>query len=84
MIAILFERFCFLKQHYYLLLSSIPRIYNPALKIFKIYVSTAVDSNNDEDEMDYLSASGGDADWWFFGETTNWIKISLNYIIGLN
>ena len=26
----------------------------------------------------------GEADWWFFGETTTWIKISLNYIMGLN
>ena len=33
-------------------------------KMFKIYVSTAVDSNSDEDEMDYLSEiSGGEADW---------------------
>ena len=35
-----------------------------ALKMFKIYDSTAVDSNNDEDEMDYSSEiSGGEADW---------------------
>ena len=34
------------------------------LKIFKIYDSAAVNSNDDEDEMDYLSeSSGGEADW---------------------
>ena len=32
--------------------------------MFKIYDSTSVDSNNGEDEMDYLSEiSGGEADW---------------------
>ena len=32
--------------------------------MFKTYDSTAVDSINDEDEMDYLSeVSGGEADW---------------------
>ena len=32
--------------------------------MFKIYNLTAVDSNNDEDEMDYSSEiSGGEADW---------------------
>ena len=31
--------------------------------MFKMYDSTAVDSNNDEDEMDYLSEiSGSEAD----------------------
>ena len=35
-----------------------------AVKMFKIYDSTTVDSNNDEDGMDYLSeSSGGEADW---------------------
>ena len=39
-------------------------IYYAALKMFKIYGSTAVDSNNDEDEMDYSSEiSDGEADW---------------------
>ena len=39
-------------------------IYYAVLKMFKIYNLTAVDSNNDEDEMDYLSEiSGGEADW---------------------
>ena len=40
--------------HYCVLLLSIHRIYYAATKMFKIYGSTAVDSNNDEDEMDYL------------------------------
>ena len=32
--------------------------------MFKIYDSTTVDSNDDEDKMDYLSEStGGEADW---------------------
>ena len=32
--------------------------------MFKIYNSTAVDSNDDEDEIKYLSeSSGGEADW---------------------
>ena len=39
-------------------------IYYAALKMFKIYDSTAVDSNNDEDQMDYSSEIFGDeADW---------------------
>ena len=40
-------------------------IYYTALKMFKIYDTTAVDSNSDEDdEMDYSSEiSGGEADW---------------------
>ena len=34
------------------------------LKVFKIYDSTIVDSNDDEDEVDYLcESSGGEADW---------------------
>ena len=34
-----------------------------AVKMFKIYDSTAVGSNDDEDKMDYLSeSSGGGAD----------------------
>ena len=36
------------------------RIYYAALKMFKIYDSNAVDSNNDED--DYLSGSSGGED----------------------
>ena len=64
MIAILLKRFCFLKLHYYLLQWSIHRIYYAALKMFKIFDSTAVDSNDDEDEMDYLpESSGGETDW---------------------
>ena len=32
--------------------------------MFKIFDSTAVDSNDDEDEMKYLSeSSGGETDW---------------------
>ena len=46
MTALLFKRFCILRLHYYLLLWSIHRIY---------YDSRAVDSKDDEDEMDYLS-----------------------------
>ena len=44
----------FVRPHYYLLLWSIHRIYYAALKMFKIYDSTDVDSNN-ENEIDYLS-----------------------------
>ena len=59
--AILFKRFCFSRNYYYLSLWSIHRIYYAEL--FKIYDSIAVDSNDDEDEMDYLSESfGGKAD----------------------
>ena len=48
-----------------------------ALKMFKIYDSTAVDPSDDEDNMDYLSeSSGGEADWRFFGEASNVIKVS--------
>ena len=62
MIAILFRRFRLLRLHYYVLLSSIHRIYYVAIKILK-YDSTAVDFNADEYEMDYLSeSSGGKAD----------------------
>ena len=61
MIAILFNRFYFVRLHYHLLLW---RIYYAAPKRFKIYDSTAVDSSDDEDEMDYLSEnSGSEADW---------------------
>ena len=49
MIAILFNRFYFLRLHYHLLLW---RIYYAAPKRFKIYDSTAVDSSDDEDEID--------------------------------
>ena len=35
-----------------------------AVKMFKIYDPTAIDSNDDENEMDYLSeSSGGEVDW---------------------
>ena len=35
-----------------------------SVKMFKIYDSTAVNSSDDEDRMDYLSeSSGGEADW---------------------
>ena len=35
-----------------------------AVKMFKIYDSATVDSNNDDDGMDYLSeSSGGESDW---------------------
>ena len=55
------------------------------LKMFKICDSAAVDSSVDEDEMDYLSeSSGGEAGWQFFGEASNFIKISLDYTMGLN
>ena len=53
--------------------------------MFEIFESTAVDSSDNEDEMDYLcKISGGEANWRFSGETTNCIKVSLNYIIRLN
>ena len=85
MIAILFKRFCFSRLHYYLLLWSIHTIYYAPLKLFEIYDSTTVDSSDDEDEMDYLiESSGGKVNWQFFGETTNCIKISLDYVMGLN
>ena len=61
MIAILFNRFYFVRLHYHLLLW---RIYHAAPKRFKIYDSTAVNSSDDEDEIDYLSEnSGSEADW---------------------
>ena len=41
----------FLTLYYYRLLW---KIYYAALQRFKIYDSSAVDSNDDEDEMDYL------------------------------
>ena len=64
---------------------SILRIYYAALKMFKIFDSTAVDFNDDEDEMDYLSESSkSESDWQFLVETTNCIKVSLDYIMGLN
>ena len=56
-----------------------------ALQMFKIYDSTAVDSSDDEDDMDYLSESfGGEVDWRFFGEASNFIKVSLEYIMELH
>ena len=46
------------------LLWSIHRSYYAAPKMFKIFDSTAVDSSDDEDEMDYSSESqGGEIDW---------------------
>ena len=53
--ALLFKRFCILRLHYYLLLWSVRRIYYAALKMFKIFDSSTVDSKDDKDEMDYLS-----------------------------
>ena len=48
-----------------------------ALKMFKIYDSTAVDPSDNEDDMDYLSeSSGGEADGRFFGKASNIIKVS--------
>ena len=53
--------------------------------MLKIFDSTAVDSSDDEDGMDYLSKSfSGEVDWLFSGETTNCKKLSLDYIVGLN
>ena len=55
------QKILFLRPHYYLLLW---RIYYAALKSFKIYDSTAVDSSDDEDEIDYLSeTSDSETDW---------------------
>ena len=46
------------------LLSFTVENYYAALKRFKIYDSTAVDSSDDEDEIDYLSeSSGSEANW---------------------
>ena len=47
------QKIMFLRLHYYLLLW---RIYY-ALNRVEIYDSTAVDSSDDEDDMDYLSES---------------------------
>ena len=56
------RKILFSRLYYYLSLWSIHRIYDTAL--FKIYDSTAVDSNDDGDEMDYLpESSGGEAEW---------------------
>ena len=58
------QKTLFLRLHYHLLLWSIHRIHYAAIKMFKISDSTAVDSSDDEDEVDYLSvSSGGEADW---------------------
>ena len=66
------QKILFLRRHYYLLLW---RIYYAALKRFKIYDSITIDYSDDQDEMNYLSeSSGSEADWQFFGETTNCIK----------
>ena len=47
--------------------------------MFKISDSTAVDSSDDEDGMDYLSKSfSGEVDWLFSGEATNCKKLSLD------
>ena len=62
MTAISLRRFYFSRLHYYLLLW---KIYYAALKRFEINDSTAVDSIDDEDEVDYSSeSSGSEADWW--------------------
>ena len=54
------RKIMFLRLQYYLLLW---RIYY-ALNKVEIYDSTAVDSSDDEDEMDYLSErSRSEADW---------------------
>ena len=59
MIAILFERFFFKAP-----LLSFTIEYHAALKMFKIYDSTAFDFSDDEDKMDYLpESSDGEADW---------------------
>ena len=64
MLAILLKRFCLSTLYYYLLLWSVHRIYHAALKMFKIYNSTAVDSNDDQNQTDYSSdSSGSEADW---------------------
>ena len=58
------QKILFLRLHYYLSLWSIHRIYYAALKMIKTYDSTAIDSSDGKDEMDYLSeSSGGEADW---------------------
>ena len=63
MTTILFKRFCFKA-----LLLSFTVEYSQNL------LCCTVDSN-DDDEMGYLSeSSGGEADWYFFSETTNCIK----------
>ena len=45
-----------IRGYYYLLLSSIHRVYYAALKMFKTYDLTFVYSNDDEDETIYLKA----------------------------
>ena len=58
------QKILFLRLHYYLLLWSIHRIFYAALTMFKTFDSIAVDSNDDEDEKDYLSESSGcETDW---------------------
>ena len=53
--------------------------------MFKIFDSTAVDSSDDEDGMNYLSERfSSEVDWLFSGETTNCKELSLDYIVGLN
>ena len=49
------QKILFLKLYYYLLLWSIHRIYYAALKMFKIYDMTDVDSSADEDAMKALA-----------------------------
>ena len=52
--------------------------YNAALKMFKVFYSTAVDSSDHEDGMDYLSESfSSEVNWLFSGETTNCKKLSI-------
>ena len=58
------QRFCLLRFHYCCLLWSIHRIYFGAPMMFKMFDSAAVDSNDGEDEVDYLSESSGcETDW---------------------
>ena len=58
---------------------------NATQRMFKIFDSTAVDSSDDEDEMDHLSESfSGEADWLSSDETTNCKTLSLDYIVGLH
>ena len=74
------QKIMFLWLHYYLLLWSIQRIYNASLKMFKIFDSTAVDSSDDEDGMDYLSENfSSEVDWLFSGETTNCKKKNYHW-----
>ena len=53
-----------LRLHCYLLLWNIDRICYAALKMFKLFDSTIVDSSDDDDEMEYFFGNpGGETDW---------------------